>query len=497
MNITECLAFDDVLIKPCYTQIRSRTVPVTVSTVAGMKLRIPIISSPMDTVTESAMAIAMAKCGGIGIVHRFMDVSSQISNIKDILRAESETKIDIAKIPAIGIGKEELERFKSLSREVPLDAVAIDVANGHSSYMREMISDIKSISPNIKIIAGNVATGEGFLYLAESGADAVRVGIGGGCFVPGAKVLTKGGYKSIEDISIGDAVQTHTGSWKSVIDTMKFDRDEEIVSINGIECTKNHEFYVVKKSDQRLTDDQNIHQYAFWIEAEHLDRQDHLLIELIADMKFKLVEINSKESKHYSGPVHDLTVEEDHSYNVNGIVVHNSICKTRIQTAMGAPTLHSVFESSEIRSQNPKYSNVGIIADGGIRYPADFVKSLAAGADAIICGRILASSLEAPGEKIWDEETQSFKKKYRGMASSELQQEKRGGLKPSTCAEGVSTYVPVSGEVSEVIYEFAGGLRSGMTYVNASSIEELRRNSRFIKITQSGLSESHAFGTKI
>jgi IMP dehydrogenase len=232
MNITECLAFDDVLIKPCYTQIRSRTVPTTVSMVAGLKLRIPIISSPMDTVTESAMAIAMAKCGGIGIIHRFMDVSSQILNIKEILNEESETKIEIPKIPAVGVGREELERFKSLLREVPLDAVAIDVANGHSSYMKEMIQDIKSISPNIKIIAGNVATGEGFLYLAESGADAVRVGIGGGCFTPGSQVLTEGKLKSIEDVSIGDVVMTHTGTWKKVINTLSFERDEEIVSIN-------------------------------------------------------------------------------------------------------------------------------------------------------------------------------------------------------------------------------------------------------------------------
>lgn len=494
MNITECLAFDDVLIKPCYTQIRSRTVPTTVSMVAGLKLQIPIISSPMDTVTESAMAIAMAKCGGIGIIHRFMDVSSQVLNIKEILDAESEIKIEIPKIPAVGVGKEELERFKALLREVPLDAVAIDVANGHSSYMREMIQEIKSLSPNIKIIAGNVATGEGFLHLAESGADAVRVGIGGGCFTPGSQVLTEGSMKSIEDISIGDVVMTHTGGWRKVINTMSFDRDEDIVSINGIECTKNHEFYVVKTSDLHLITPDNIHQYAFWVEAEHLDGEKHLLTEVGT---FSLVEIKHKSYKHYSGKVYDLTVEGDHSYSVSGIIVHNSICKTRIQTAIGAPTLHSVFESNEVRSANSKYSNVSIIADGGIRYPADFVKSLAAGADAIICGRILASSLEAPGEKIWNEETQSFKKKYRGMASSESQQEKRGGLKPSTCAEGVSTYLPVSGEVSEVIYEFAGGLRSGMTYVNASNIKDLRNNARFIKITQSGLSESHAFGTKL
>jgi len=353
MIIKEALAFDDVLLVPCYTEVKSRSIPDLSSYVAGIKLTTPIISSPMDTVTEADMAITVGRIGGMGIIHRFMSPAEQIDNLRAIERAEKASNISIPKVFAIGVGKEELSRFKEVYHSVPVDAVAIDVANGHSSYMREMIHQVRDIAPDIQIIAGNVATGEGFLHLAESGANAVRIGIGSG-----------------------------------------------------------------------------------------------------------------------------------------------AICSTRIQTAFGVPALQSVMDAYYVKQRNPHFQNVAIIADGGIRYPGDFVKSLAAGADAIMCGRILAQTEESPGTPVWDNNAGIMTKTYRGMASSEVQRDKRGGLKPMTCAEGVSTTLPVTGSVRSVIEEFAGGLRSGMTYANATTLSQLRTNATFIKITSAGLSESHAFGTR-
>lgn len=281
MSITEALAFDDVLLVPTYTEVKSRSTPKLDTEIAGIKLTLPMISSPMDTVTESRMAIAIGLAGGMGIIHRFMSVSEQIDNIRAIVRSENLNKRELPKVAAVGLGSDEIARFKELWASVPLDAVLIDVANGHSSYMAEGLGRLKDIAPDVKIIAGNVATGEGFYYLANTGmVDAVRVGIGSGCFVPGSMVMTKEGYRTIESISIGDVVLTHTGSWKEVINTMIFEKDEEIVSINDISCTKNHEFYVVKKSDAGLVTENNITNYAFWIEAEHLNEEEHLLIEL-------------------------------------------------------------------------------------------------------------------------------------------------------------------------------------------------------------------------
>ena len=354
MNIAEALAFDDVLLVPTYTEIRSRTVPKLSTEIAGVNLSIPMISSPMDTITESKMAISMGLSGGMGIIHRFMSVSEQIDNIRSIVRAEESEKKELPKVAAIGLGNDEVARFKELWSSVPLDAVLIDVANGHTSYMLDGLAKIKDIAPDMKIIAGNVATGEGFYYLGNTGmVDAVRVGIGSG-----------------------------------------------------------------------------------------------------------------------------------------------AICSTRIQTAFGVPLLHSIMDCYRFKTSAVQLRKVAIIADGGIRYPSDMVKAIAAGADAVMCGRIFAATDETPGDLIHDEIAGITYKTYRGMASAEVQRDRRGGLKPMTCAEGVSTKMPVKGSVSTVIDEFAGGLRSGMTYANAKTLVELRNNAKFIRITSSGLDESHAFGTR-
>lgn len=354
MSITEALAFDDVLLVPTYTEVRSRSVPNLDTEIAGVKLTLPMISSPMDTITESRMAISMGLAGGMGIIHRFMSVSEQIDHIRAIVRSEGLNKREIPKVAAVGLGSDEISRFKELWASVPLDAVLIDVANGHASFMAEGLGKIKDIAPDVKIIAGNVATGEGFYYLGKTGmVDAVRVGIGSG-----------------------------------------------------------------------------------------------------------------------------------------------AICSTRIKTGFGIPVLHSIMDCYKVKKSAIQLRNIAIIADGGIRYPSDMVKAIVAGADAVMCGNILAATDETPGDLIRDEIAGIAYKTYRGMASAEVQRDRRGGLKPLTCAEGVSTRIPAKGSVTPILEEFAGGLRSGMTYANATTLAELKINAEFIKITHAGLLESHAFGTR-
>jgi len=357
--ISESLSFDDVLIVPQLSNVRSRNSVDTSTVVGGYKLQVPIISSPMDTVTESEMAIAMGKAGGMGIVHRFMSIEQQAEQISKVISARSLSGQTFPVAYAIGVGEAEFERFLFMKDKFgkEIDFVAIDIANGHSSLMKEMISAVKeSLSAsdlsNTKIIAGNVATGEGWLYLAKAGADCVRIGIGGGF-----------------------------------------------------------------------------------------------------------------------------------------------ICKTRIMTGMGVPTFASVLDAASSREINSEFSHVSILADGGIRYPADLAKSLAAGADAIICGKILAGSDEAPTLQIIQQNGVNHKV-YRGMASEEIQKEKRGGLKKGTCAEGVSTFIKCTGSLENTLNDFVGGLKSSFTYVDATNLTEYRENTFFTKITEAGLSESHAFGTR-
>ena len=350
-------SFDDVLMVTSYSEMTSRNQPC-VQTALGKKiiLDVPIISSPMDTVTDSKMAISLGSRGAMGIVHRFMSREEQLKEIFSIVEynrgayAGSRAKV----VPAIGVGDSEKERFTSLYNEFGdlLTAIAIDVANGNSKYMLEMIDWVRDRTHgDIPIIAGNVATGCGFVRLAEAGVDAIRVGIGGG-----------------------------------------------------------------------------------------------------------------------------------------------SICKTRIMTGMGVPTLASVLDCYKAKKENTSCKNVSIIADGGIRYPADLVKSIAAGADAVIAGRIFAGTLESPGEIVSVEGKNM--KAYRGMASKEVQEDKRGGLRPGTCAEGVSTYIPLKGKAYYILEEFCGGLRSAMTYTNSHYLNELKQNTKFVRLTASALEESHAFGTR-
>jgi IMP dehydrogenase len=356
----ECLAFDDVLIKPVFSEGRSRLNVDTRTKIGPFIVGVPLISSPMDTVTEATMAIELGAFGGMGVLHRFTSseggVEEQVAMIKEVIMANAEANYWIPVVPAIGVGEEGKCWFDTMMGQVgdDVDMIAIDIANGHSVLMKEMISYVREQAGwNIPIMAGNVATADGFIYLAEAGADAIRVGIGGG-----------------------------------------------------------------------------------------------------------------------------------------------SICKTRIQTGFGMPTLASVMECAAIRENyRGEFGHVSILADGGIKYPADLVKSLAAGADAVICGSVFAGTKEAPGSQINDNNGKAWKS-YRGMASEEIQNEKRGGLKPGTCAEGVATLVPYKGSLERVVNNFVGGYRSALTYANANNVLELRRNAEFIRITESGVSESHAFGTK-
>jgi IMP dehydrogenase len=348
-----------------------------ISTYVGpIKLEIPLISSPMDTVTEHPMAIAIGRAGGMGIVHRELSPSIQANHLRQIITARNDGRAGAGKIkvvPAAGITARERERVKFLYNEFgsEIDMFCLDTANGFTITMREMIQFVKDLTHgDIPIMAGNVAVGEGYRYLAEAGADAVRVGIGGG-----------------------------------------------------------------------------------------------------------------------------------------------SICKTRIQTGFGVPTLSSILDCSAFQDNavtrhlpgitprdlydppGEKLSKVTIIADGGIRYPQDLAKSLAAGAGAVMCGSIFAGTKEAPGKEILTNDGKKWKE-YRGMASEEVQIDRRGGLKEGTCAEGVSTLVAYKGSLARVLNDFAGGMRSSLTYANASNVEEFRKNARIIKITESGVRESHAFGTR-
>jgi IMP dehydrogenase len=214
--------------------------------------------------------------------------------------------------------------------------------------------------------------------------------------------------------------------------------------------------------------------------------------------KYELIEIESFDRVDYSGLTHDLEVADDHSYNIDGVIVHNSICTTRIVAGIGVPQLSAVLETSQACAE----MDVPAIADGGIRSSGDIVKALAAGADSVMLGSMLAGTDETPGETFLYQ-GRSYKG-YRGMGSlgamvqGSADRYGQAGVKLNKLVpEGVEAKVPARGPISLVLHQLVGGLRSGMGYVGAATITELQNRAVFRRITGAGLRESHIHDVQI
>ena len=330
------LTFDDVLIVPAKSDVRSRRTPLLKTQLTKkIQIDVPFISANMDTVTESEMAIALGRLGGLGIIHRFMPIDQQVQETHKI---KESGLINIA--ASVGVSDDFKERSAALVK-AGANILTIDIAHGHSVAMMETLKYLKDSFPQVEIIAGNVATPEGASDLIEAGADAIKVGIGPG-----------------------------------------------------------------------------------------------------------------------------------------------SMCTTRIITGCGVPQLTAIAMCQEVASK----SNTPLIADGGVRTSGDAMKALAAGASTVMLGSLLAGTIESPGE------IKKGYKLYRGMASKSAQVSWRGELPEGMAPEGESTFVPCKGHVKDVIHELCGGLRSGMSYINAISILEIHDKANFIEMTSTGLRESVAHG---
>ena len=478
-NPNPLYAFDDILIQPQYSDIHSRKLIDLSNNLKNIKFDIPIISSPMDTVTEGEMAVAMYKEGGLGIVHRYNSIEEQCNIILKI--KEKNPSIDMQKIAAaVGVSDDFQKRVSAL-HDIGVTTICIDVANGHNDNVKKAIEFCKLNFSDLTIIAGNVATYEGAKFLAEAGVDGIRVGIGSGCFVAGTKVLTENGQKNIEDIKRGEKVFTHTGKLQTVVETMQFFVKDEIYNINGIQCTKNHEFFTLKKEEVKSHQDPR--SFGKWVSAEDLELGVHFLQKFYQNYdSMDSVEIKVYDKIKYSGMVYDLTVENDHSYIANNIVVHNSICSTRVQTGHGVPQVTAITECAKVKENFP---NVKIIADGGIKNSGDIVKALACGSDFVILGSLLAGTEESPGDIV----TINGKKGkiYRGMASKEAQLDWKGSY---SSYEGVSTTIPYKGKLTEILDDLKRGISSGLSYSGCRSIKEFQENAIIVIQTPAAQFES-------
>jgi len=327
----EALTYSDVLLIPQFSDIRSRTEVDISSALGDIEMEIPIIASPMDTISESHMGSAMSDLGGLAIVHRYNSIEEQFNIVADISNGGLHTAA-----AAIGTSGDYLERAAALVAN-GATILCVDVAHGHHILMKEALRALRVTFGNkVHIMAGNVATLEGYNDLVDWGADSVRCNIGGG-----------------------------------------------------------------------------------------------------------------------------------------------SICSTRIQTGHGLPGLQTILDCAQSDRAAP------IIADGGLRNSGDIVKALAAGADFVMLGSLLAGADETPGDVI---NTPTGKvKAYRGMASADAQVDWRGR---TASLEGIATTVSCKGPVDDIIGELIRGVRSGLSYTGARSISELQTKARFVRQTPSGQTES-------
>ncbi len=334
----EALTFDDVLLVPKYSDVLPSQVDISTE-IAGLNLKIPILSAAMDTVTEWKMAMEMARLGGLGVIHKNMTPEEQA---EQILRVKRE---GFKVAGALGTSPDTLERAEKIVR-AGVDLLVVDTAHGHSKRVIDTVKELKRSFPDVPVMAGNVATGEGARDLISAGADVVKVGVGPG-----------------------------------------------------------------------------------------------------------------------------------------------SICTTRLVAGVGVPQMTAIFDAVV----ECKKHGVPIVADGGIRYPGDVVKALAAGASAVMIGSLLAGTDESPGKLIVKDGVKY--KYYRGMGSVPAMKKgsadryfKSGSGK--MVPEGVEALVPYRGSLRSVLDWIVVGIRSGFGYIGARNIEELWEKAEFVRITHAGYAES-------
>jgi IMP dehydrogenase len=473
MNIQDQhgLAFDDVLLVPKRSDIRSRSdVDISNWLVASIKLSIPIISANMDTVTETDMAIAMSHAGGIGILHRFMPIQQQVNMVKRVKRSESfvvENPINISPDAILEDAREQM---------AAAGIGGLMVTNPDGKLLGILTTRDLLLAPDMKLRVIDVMTPRGKLIVASADEpiSAARVALH-------AHRIEKLPLVDKDDCVVGlitaqDIVKLHLhpqatkdGKGRLIVGAAVGVRTNDLE--RSIAC-------VEAGADLLVIDIAHGH-------------SDHV-IEMIKKLKDHLPDtpIIAGNVATYSG-VRDLALAGAAAVKVG--VGSGSICTTRIVTGFGVPQLTAITDCARAGHE----LGVPIIADGGIRTPGDLTKALAAGASSVMLGSMLAGTEESPGPAVIRNGRRY--KVVRGMASlsaniARKEIEKMGEIEPdeweAVIPEGVEAVVPYRGKVGEIIHQLVGGLRSGMSYAGAKSIAELWEKAEFIQITPAALVES-------
>lgn len=472
--VMDGLTFDDVLLIPAYSEVLPRNVDLTTKFSRNIKLNIPFVSAAMDTVTEAKLAIAIAREGGIGVIHKNMTIQEQAQQVKYVKRAENgmiSNPVSIAKNRTVGQALAMMAEYKIggipvVDTENRLVGI---VTNRDLRFQRDMNMLIENVMTSENLITTRQSTD------LEAAADILQQ------------------YK-IEKLPVVD------------------NNNKLIGLITYKDITK------AKDKPNACKDEFGRLRVAAGVGVTHdtLER-----VSALVDAGVDAIVIDTAHG-HSSGVVRVLKQVKEAFSNVD-VVVGNiatgeaakyladagadavkvgigpgSICTTRIVAGVGVPQLSAIYEVSKIL----KGSNIPLIADGGLRYSGDIVKAIAAGGNSVMMGSMFAGVEESPGETIIFN-GRKFKS-YRGMGSLEAMekgskdryfQDVEEDIK-KLVPEGIAARVPYKGSLYEVVYQTIGGLRAGMGYCGAKDIETLHQ-AKFTRITNAGVAESHPHDVQI
>lgn len=472
--VGEGLTFDDVLLVPQYSEVLPSAVQIETQFSRNIKLNAPLVSAAMDTVTESAMAIAMAQQGGIGVIHKNMSIAKQAAEVRKVKRSESgmiQDPVTLGDDSTIGDARNLMSEHK---------IGGIPILNQNGILVGIITNRDLRFETDLSLPIKEMMTSEN-LITAKPDTDLKKA----------EQILQK--YK-IEKLPVVDDQNKLIGliTFKDIIKIKEHpnsckDKYGRLRVAAGIGVTGD--------SLERAEALVNAGVDALCIDTAHAHSKG--VIEMLKSVKSAFDQVDI-----IVGNV--ATAEAARELMKNGAdgvkvgIGPGSICTTRVIAGVGVPQLSAIYEVAKAL----KDEFIPIIADGGIRYSGDIVKAIAAGASSVMIGSVLAGTEESPGETIIYE-GRKFKS-YRGMGSIEAMskgskdryfQENTSEL-GKFVPEGISGRVPFKGKISEVVYQLMGGLRSGMGYCGAASISQLQE-AKFIRITNAGVVENHPHDVSI
>lgn len=458
------LTFDDVLLEPAYSEVMPGEVDVSTRLTARIRLNIPLASAAMDTVTEARLAIAMAREGGIGVIHKNMSIERQAGEVDKVKRSEHGIIVDPIFLEPHNLIRDALaimERYHISGVPITKNGKLVGIlTNRDLRFETNYDQPIENVMTKENLVTAPVGT-----TLEEAKSILQRHKIEKLPIVDKNFMLK--GLITIKDILKA----------KQFPNAAKDERGRLRVgaAVGTVGALERAGALVDAGVDLLVVDTAHGH--------------SRLVLETVKALKanFKNVDVAAGNVGTAEGARALIEAGAD---AIKVGIGPGSICTTRVVAGIGVPQVTAIFECARVARDH----GIPVIADGGIKYSGDITKAIAAGADVVMIGRLFAGTEESPGERVIYK-GRSFKV-YRGMGSVEAMKEGSSDryfqdTTQKLVPEGIEGRVPYKGALADTVYQLVGGLRAGMGYCGARNIAELQRNTRFIRMTGAGLRESH------